>query len=88
VYGDEMPVPCLFNSGCAIGKKGLHAIEITCEDIALVYWYEEGRGRRFISRGGYEIEKFGDYRRAILNRDRLDYISARIQLLGGTIPAP
>jgi predicted phosphodiesterase len=85
LYGDEMPVPCLFNSGCAIGKKGIHAIELSCEDIALVYWYEEGRGRRFISRGGYEIEKLGRYCRAILNRDRLDYILARIQLLGNTI---
>ena len=85
VYGDEMPVPCLFNSGCAIGKKGLHAIELSCEDIALVYWYTEGKGRRFISRGGYDIEKIGDNRRAILNRDRLDFIFARIQLLGSTI---
>jgi predicted phosphodiesterase len=85
VYGDEMPVPCLFNSGCTIGKKGLHAIELSCEDIALVYWYTEGKGRRFISRGGYDIEKLGNNRRAILNRDRLDYIFARIQLLGSTI---
>jgi len=85
VYGDEMPVPCLFNSGCAIGKKGLHAIELSCEDIALIYWYEEGRCRRFIKRGGYEIEALGNNRRAILNRDRLDYIFARIQLLGSTI---
>jgi len=85
VYGDELPVPCLFNSGCAIGRKGLHAIELTCEDIALVYWYTEGKGRRFISRGGYEIETHGGSRRAVLNSDRLDYISARIQLLGNTI---
>jgi len=85
LYGNEMPVPCLFNSGCAIGKKGIHAIELSCEDIALVYWYTEGNGRRFVSRGGYEIEKIGNSRRAILNKDRLDYISARIQLLGSTI---
>jgi len=85
VYGDEMPVPCLFNSGCAIGRKGLHAIELSREEISLVYWYTEGKGRRFISRGGYEIEKLGNYRRSILNSDRLDYISARIQLLGSTL---
>jgi len=85
LYGDEIPVPCLFNSGCTIGKKGLHAIELSCEDIALVYWYEEGRGRRFISRGGYEIEKLGNNRRAVLNHDRLEYISARIHLIGSTI---
>jgi len=85
VYGDEMPVPCLFNSGCAIGRKGLHAIELSLENIALVYWFVEGKGRRFINRGGYEIEEIGNNRRAVLNSDRLDYISARIQLLGSTI---
>ncbi|MCL2762366.1 MAG: serine/threonine protein phosphatase [Treponema sp.] len=84
LYGDELPVPCLFNSGCAIGKKGINAIEITSEDIALIYWYAEGRGRRFIGRGGYDIEKLAGtrYRRAVLNHSRLDYILARIQLLG------
>jgi predicted phosphodiesterase len=82
LYGDELPVPCLFNSGCAISKKGLNAIELSNEDIALVYWYTEGHGRRFISRGGYRIESLGTRRRAVLNQDRLDYILARIKLLG------
>jgi hypothetical protein len=84
LYGGGLPVPCLFNSGCAIGKKGLHAIELTAGDIALVYWYTEGAGRRFVSRGAYRIEKLDGtpHRRAVLNHDRLDYIRARIQLLG------
>jgi hypothetical protein len=84
LYGDELPVPCLFNSGCAIGRKGLNAIELSGENIALVYWYAEGLGKRFISRGGYHIEKLANtpYRRAVLNQDRLDYIQARIKLLG------
>jgi UDP-2,3-diacylglucosamine pyrophosphatase LpxH len=82
LYGDELPVPCLFNSGCAIGKKGLHAIELSNRDIALVYWYTEGKGRRFVTRGGYQIENLGIHRRAVLNQDRLDYILARIHLLG------
>jgi hypothetical protein len=84
LYGDELPVPCLFNSGCAIGKKGINAIELTNEDIALVYWFTEGLGKRFISRGGYQIEKLKNtpYRRAVLNQDRLDYIQAKVELLG------
>ena len=84
LYGDDLPVPCLFNSGCAIGKKGLNAIEIGSEDIALVYWYTEGRGRRFIARGGFETEQLAgtSYHRVILNRERLDYIASRIKLLG------
>jgi UDP-2,3-diacylglucosamine pyrophosphatase LpxH len=83
-YGDDLPVPCLFNCGCAIGKKGLDAIELTGEDIALVYWFAKGQSRRFVKRGDYETEKLAgtEYRRAVLNRDRLDYILAKIKLLG------
>ena len=82
LYGDDLPVPCLFNSGCAIGRKGLTAIELSGEDIALVYWFAEGAGRRFVNRGGCPVERLGPYCRAVLNQDRLDYILARIRLLG------
>ena len=82
LYGDELPVPCLFNSGSAISKKGLNAIELSREDIALVYWFTEGQGRKFISRGGYHLEELGTYRRAVLNHERLENISAKIKLLG------
>jgi len=84
LYGSDMPVPCLFNSGCAIGKKGLHAIELSAHDVSLVYWFIEGKSKRFVGRGGYEVEKLGDseYRRAVLNSDRLDSVAARMRLLG------
>ncbi|MDR2104086.1 MAG: metallophosphoesterase [Treponema sp.] len=84
LYGEELPVPCLFNSGSAIGKKGIHAIELDNENIALVYWFVEGKGRKFVSRGWYKVEKFLNtpYRRSILNQDRLNYVQARIELLG------
>jgi UDP-2,3-diacylglucosamine pyrophosphatase LpxH len=84
LYGDELPVPCLFNSGCAIGKKGLTAIEMTNEDIALVYWFIEGKSKKFVTRGGYEIKNIHGkpYNRAVLNYNKLDYVFARIKLLG------
>jgi predicted phosphodiesterase len=84
LYGDEFPVPCLFNSGSAIGKKGIHAIELTSADIALVYWFTEGSGKKFISRGGYAIQALPGTprRRAVLNEDRLDFVKAKIELLG------
>jgi predicted phosphodiesterase len=84
LYGDELPVPCLFNSGCTLGKKGINAIEITNEDIALIYWFIEGKSKKFIKRGGYEINGIPDtlYRRAVLNQNKLDYILAKIKLLG------
>jgi UDP-2,3-diacylglucosamine pyrophosphatase LpxH len=84
LYGDELPVPCLFNSGCTLGKKGINAIEITNKDIALIYWFIEGKGKKFIKRGGYEIEEIPEkpYRRTVLNQSKLDYILAKIKLLG------
>jgi predicted phosphodiesterase len=84
LYGDELPVPCLFNSGSAISRRGINAIELGGEDIALVYWFTEGEGKKFVSRGNYEVERIRGtrYRRAVLNRDRLDYIRARMELLG------
>jgi predicted phosphodiesterase len=84
LYGDELPVPCLFNSGCAIGKIGVNAIEVDEETISLVYWFTEGSSRKFVSRGWYPIQELPgtDHRRVVLNRDGLDYIKARIELLG------
>ncbi|MCL2411870.1 MAG: metallophosphoesterase [Treponema sp.] len=84
LYGDELPVPCLFNSGSVLDKKGINAIEMTNEDIALIYWFTEGKGKKFVTRGGYEIEYLDNspYRRVVLNQNKLDYISACIKLLG------
>jgi len=84
LYGDEMPIPCLFNSGSAIGKKGINAIELDEDSIALVYWFTEGEGKKFVSRGFYTVEELPGTRRrrVVLNQDRLDYIKARIELLG------
>ena len=82
LYGDELPVPCLFNAGCAIGKKGINAIEVAPENISLVYWFAEGQGMKFISRGWYKVENIAGCCRAVLNYDRLDYVKARIELFG------
>lgn len=84
LYGDDVPVPCVFNSGCAIGKQGINAIELDAENITLVYWFIEGRQMKFINRGWYKVELFGDtqYRRVALNSDSLDYVKAKVELLG------
>ncbi|MDR2446570.1 MAG: serine/threonine protein phosphatase [Treponema sp.] len=84
LYGDEVPVPCVFNSGCVIGKHGIYAIELDSENITLVYWFIEGKQMKFISRGWHKVEAFEDtqYRRSVLNSDRLDYVNAKVELLG------
>jgi predicted phosphodiesterase len=91
LYGDDLPVPCLFNSGSAIGRKGINAIELDREKISLVYWFVQGEGKRFVSRGRYPVYILPGtkYCRTVLNQDRFEYIKARIELLGnsaGTYP--
>jgi len=77
-------VPCLFNSGSVIGKKGINAIELDSSTISLVYWFTEGRGKKFVHRGSYNIDVLEgtEQRRSVINTDRLDYIKAKIELLG------
>lgn len=83
LYGDELPVPCLFNSGSVIGKKGIYAIELDTVSISLIYWFSKGEGKKFISRGHYTIEKLAgtNRRKTVLNKDNLEYIKARMELL-------
>ena len=80
LYGDELPLPCLFNSGSAIGKKGIHAIELDRENIALVYWFTEGKGKKLIKRTWFNGKKKAGFFRTELNKERLENIKAKIEL--------
>jgi UDP-2,3-diacylglucosamine pyrophosphatase LpxH len=80
-YGN-ITIPSIFNSGCAIGKRGITAIELDGGMIRLVYWQKQHSG-------GAVATGYPDYaapvpegcRRIVLNEDRLDYVFARIRLL-------
>jgi UDP-2,3-diacylglucosamine pyrophosphatase LpxH len=86
LYEDrDVLIPCVFNSGCATGKKGYTAIEIAGKDIELVHWGSAEKCRRYIAEGALESEGIEgtDWRRYVLRRDSLDRVFARIELLGG-----
>jgi len=85
LYGTELPLPCLFNSGSAMGKKGINAIEMDTENISLVYWFSQGQGMKFIGRGWYNVENVAGSCRAVLNHASLEYIKAKIELFNGEI---
>jgi UDP-2,3-diacylglucosamine pyrophosphatase LpxH len=78
-------IPCVFNSGCATGKHGMTAIEIEGGSISLVHWGEEGRARPYLLEESLARDRIEgtDYLRFTLKRAELDYIFARIDLLGG-----
>ena len=83
LYNEQISIPCLFNSGCAVGKRGVTAIEIAGGEIALVHWFDRTRGERHMSEDGRPAERLGasDYYRSVIKQDRLQYVFTRIRLL-------
>ena len=81
LYGSGCPIPCLFNSGCTIGKRGITALEIAGGNIALVHWFDRNRSTKFFHLNGYKPERLGstDYFRVVLKQERLSAIFARIK---------
>jgi UDP-2,3-diacylglucosamine pyrophosphatase LpxH len=83
LYNEQICIPCLFNSGCATGKRGVTAIEISDGAIALVYWFDRTRGTRHLAEEESPAEPLegSEYCRALLKQDKLEYIFSRIKLL-------
>jgi UDP-2,3-diacylglucosamine pyrophosphatase LpxH len=83
LYNSDLLAPCMFNSGCIIGKNGMTALEITRGKIALVYWFNRRKSQKYFNYNGYKPEQLdtSDYFRVVLNQDDLGYIFARIKLL-------
>lgn len=83
LYNNGVLVPCLFNSGCTIGKRGMTGLEITDNTIRLVHWFDQRVSRKYFRYNGYEPNQLTDtdYYRTIINEDCLDYIFTRITLL-------
>jgi len=77
-------IPCVFNSGCATGKHGMTAIEINGGAISLVHWAREEGARPYIVEEALlkdRLEGTG-IARFLLKQADLDYVFARIDLLG------
>ena len=84
LYHDGPLLPCLFNSGCGIGRHGVTALEIATGRIALVYWFDRRKSAKYFESEGSQPQQLGDsdYFRVILKEEDLDYIFTRINLLG------
>jgi UDP-2,3-diacylglucosamine pyrophosphatase LpxH len=84
LYHDGPLLPCLFNSGCGIGRHGITAIEIVRGRAALVYWFDRRRSAKYFESEGYQPQQLGDsdYFHVVLKEEDLDYIFSRINLLG------
>jgi len=80
---NNITIPSIFNSGCALGKRGITALEIEGNKIRLVYWYNGKQSRKFTSvrdNRPFELGSTGFFR-IVLNEDSLDYVFSRLHLL-------
>ncbi len=83
LYSEDIIIPCVFNSGSVIGKRGMTSIEIADGNIYLVHWYGSDIDKKYVKNDLEYITKLEgtDYTRHILKHDSLDYIFTRIRLL-------
>lgn len=83
LYNSGRLVPCVFNSGCTTGKRGITAIEIAGGRMSLVFWFDAQRTTKYFNFNGYQPEPLSGstYFRVPLKEDALNYIFARITLL-------
>lgn len=83
VYNSIFHIPCLFNSGTVIGKRGMTCLEIEDGYIRLVHWFDKNISKKYLQRTGYqpELMEGTDYYRMVINQEQLDYVFTRIKLL-------
>lgn len=88
LYNANLVVPCMFNSGTVVGKRGMTCLELVDGEVALVHWFDENRSRKYLQYTFYAAERLDDsaYHRVVVKRDSLDYVFARITLLAGDPP--
>ena len=85
LYNADLLIPCTFNSGTVIGRRGMTCIEIQDGRIALVHWFDEARSTKYLERTDYKTEALPGtrYHRVVIKSESLSYIFARIKLLAG-----
>ncbi len=83
VYNSRLVVPCLFNSGCGIGKRGITALEIVSGRLALVHWYDRTRREKPPESAEREPVRLrdSDYYHVVIKEESLPYLATRVRLL-------
>ena len=83
VYSGDVVIPLLFNSDCAIGKRGMTCIEIAEGYISLLHFFEESRPPKYLDSNMLHKERFPhtSYFTVCLKSQTLSDIFTRIELL-------
>ena len=83
VYNTLFHIPCVFNSGCVVGKRGMTCLEIEGDKIRLVHWFDKKISKKYLKQSGYKPKQLGntDFYRLVINEESLHYIFTRIKFL-------
>ncbi len=83
LYNANLVVPCMFNSGTVVGKRGMTCLEIVHGQIALVHWFDSRRSEKYLKSDTYNARRLHatPYFRVVMKEENLDYIFSRITLL-------
>ncbi|GAB6089599.1 metallophosphoesterase family protein [Spirochaeta dissipatitropha] len=83
IYHEDFVVPCMFNSGCVLGKRGISCIELNQENISLQYWFDKDRSKRYLRYDGYDTSQLSGttFFNTLIKDESLDYVFSRIRLL-------
>jgi UDP-2,3-diacylglucosamine pyrophosphatase LpxH len=76
LFGNDSGAPALYNSGAAIGKKGITTLEIDRGRLNLVHWWGRKLVKRYLDPDRFEPERLGrnDIYRVVLNSRSLTEI--------------
>jgi predicted phosphodiesterase len=83
IYHHNLAIPCLFNSGTVIGKRGITCLEISEGKMRLIHWFDKNISKKYLQYTGYDpiLLPNTEFYRMVINEDTLHYIFARIKLL-------
>lgn len=83
IYNTLFHVPCLFNSGCVVGKRGITCLEIEEDKIRLVHWFDGNISKKYLIHNGYKPQQLENtnFYRMVIDEEFLYYIFTKVNLL-------
>ncbi len=80
---DDVPIPCMFNSGTVIGKRGMTCLELTKGKIRLMHWFDDRTHEVFTDRDNRHQRTLpgGHIHRLELRQATLEYVMDSLRLL-------
>ena len=80
---DDVPIPCMFNSGTVIGKRGMTCLELTGGKIRLMHWFDRRTDEEYADLSNRHLKTLpgGRIHRLELRQATLEYVMDSVRLL-------